>query len=119
MADQSQNARRTVLGSQTVNSFSPYSRYARNATVYRDQANEALKLDYQRPTILPDDSDTLVEVLPEETWRPDLLAARVYGGRHQLTWVLQVFNSMFHVREFQAGTLVRVPSLIRLQGTIL
>lgn len=118
MADQA-NSRRVVLGSEAVGSFPPYSRYTRNATTYRDQANEALKLDYQRPTILPDESDILVEVLPEEAWRPDLLAARVYGGRHQLMWVLQVFNSLFHVRDFQPGTLVRVPSLVRLQGTIL
>ena len=119
MSDSTQNSRRTVLGSNAVGSFPPYSRYARNATTFRDQATDALKLDYQRPTILPDESDTLVEILPQEAWRPDLLATRVYGGRHQLMWVLQIFNSMFHARDFQAGVLVRVPSIIRLQGTIL
>jgi len=103
----------------TAGSIPSLSRYTRCAKVYRDLNTDDLKLDYQRATIGPDESDTVVEVLPGEAWRPDLLAARVYGGKHQLAWVLQVFNSMFHVRDFQAGTAVRVPSMIRLRGSLL
>lgn len=112
-------SRRNIQGTQTAARFSRYSRYLRNSTIYRDTNTDNLKIDYQRPAISSNDSDTIVEIKPEEAWRPDLIAERVYNGKQELGWVLHIYNSMFHVRDFQAGVLIRVPALNRLQGTIL
>ena len=100
--------------------FGKFSRYVRNSTIYRDtRQNDALKIDYQRPIILANDNDTVIEILPSEAWRPDLVAERVYNGRSELGWVLQIYNSKFHVRDFQPGVMILVPALNRLLGTIL
>jgi len=119
MASTGTTNRRNVQSTQTAARFSRFSRYLRNSKIYRDDSTNALKIDYQRPVILPNDSDTMVEVKPEEAWRPDLIAERVYNGRSELGWVLQVYNSIFHVRDFQPGVMIRVPALNRLQGTVL
>lgn len=96
----------------------PDSLYTRNAKLYVDQRDGQQKLDYQPPTITQNVSDEVVEVFPEESWRPDLLASRVYNGRHFLARVIMRANDLFHVSELQAGMKVKIPELARIQGTI-
>jgi len=97
----------------------PDSRYLRNGEIYVDQRDSDQKWNYQPPTINPDPTDLIELVLPQEAWRPDLIAARVYNGRHFLAWVIMRANKFFHVRQIIPGLAVRIPSLARLEGNII
>lgn len=99
--------------------FDPDSLYRRNGKFYVDNRDSILKLDYQPPIFDQNSSDEVFIVLPEESWRPDLFAARVYDGRHFLARVIMRFNKLFHVSEFQTGMAIRCPLLARIEGTLI
>jgi len=98
--------------------FDPDSRYRRNSVLYVDDKDDKRKVNYQPPTIASDPSDDVITVLPAEKWRPDLIANRVYGGRHFLSWVIMRTNMLFHVREIVPGIQLRIPKLNRISGSV-
>lgn len=95
------------------------SRYLRNGKIYIDVRDNNQKWNYQPPTINADPTDIVETVLPQEMWRPDLIAARVYNGRHFLSWVIMRANKLFHVREIIPGMALRIPSLSRIEGVFI
>lgn len=97
----------------------PDSRYVRCGRTYVDPRDGTRKIDFQPPPLRPDPSDDVVEVLPEEAWRPDLVAGRAYDGRYFLGWVIMRANKLFHVSEVTAGIKLRVPRLSRLKGSLI
>ncbi len=74
---------------------------------------------FEKRLLEKDDTDTFIEIRPEEVGRPDIIAYNVYK-RANLAWVVLQFNNIVDTEtELTAGKTIRLPSLRRLTLDIL
>ena len=88
--------------------------------IYKDEArntyfqNVDMELDIEKGTYKDSRFYTITE---ENKYRPDKLAYIAYGNEN-LAWILLKFNNITNPFELDVGTIIEMPSLIRVSAAL-
>lgn len=94
------------------------SRFIYNSQIYTDPDDGILKVAYISKAIPMTPDDQYHTITAADEYRPDLISYKYYKTV-QADWLLMQANDFESLKQFKAGTTIRIPALNGLKGKII